>query len=157
MYPLRVSPIRVRAVKTLPVVRERPACRSECRDLSRPCPYVTCRYHLLVDIGSDGRLLKMREFDENDPDSIAAAIEEMDETCALDVADRGGVTSVRVADLVGIRRQGVEEIISEVGAQLDRDDFEERDHPEDFYIRYSRMGADELSEIAAELRRRGKK
>lgn len=139
-------------------LRVLPESRSECAGGARPCPYVTCRYHLLLDIGEGGRLLKARDFDEGDADGIAEALREMPETCALDVADRGSTISRVIGDAMGVRRDTVEMLIS--GAlQSIRDgehDWEEREHPEDFYVRYSNMGAAELAELAAELRRKAK-
>jgi hypothetical protein len=117
---------------------------------------VSCRYHLLLDVAADGRLLTMRELDENDADSIVDALEEMPETCALDVEARGGVSSTAVGVLLGIGARKVEMIIRGVGSRHDREDFDEHEHPEDPYVKYTNMGADELAEIAAELRARGK-
>lgn len=148
----------VRAFR-LPVVSERPATRGECLDGPRPCPYVTCRFHLLVSVARDGRLLASRDFDENDEESIAAALYEMTETCALDVADMGGATFERVSDMLGLPAQKSEQIQVQALARI-RDlgvDFEEREHPEDSYARYVNMGADELSEIAALLKARQRK
>ncbi len=41
--------------QTLPVL-ERPRTVGECRDAIRPCPYVSCRFHLLVDVDDRGRI-----------------------------------------------------------------------------------------------------
>lgn len=146
----------VRATR-MPLLSERPRTRGECVDAPRPCPWVTCRHHLLLDIGVDGRLLRSHDFDEHDEDSIADALCEMSETCSLDVAALGGGDAERVGELVGISREEVHRCIQGVGAQLSRDDFEEYEHPEDPYLRYTAMGADELAEIAALLKARQKK
>lgn len=140
----------------LPLLLDRPLTRGECANGPRPCAWVSCRHHLLLDIGEDGRLLKMYPFDENDEDSVMDALREMPESCSLDVADRGGMTSQEVGDVLGIRRQGVEECIAGVADQVERDEFDERDHPEDPYLKYTNMGADELAEVTAMLRARGK-
>lgn len=142
--------------KRLPLA-ERPRTRADCANGSRPCPWVSCRHHLLLDIGRDGRLLRARDFDEIDARSIADALEEMPETCALDVADRGPRSAADVAELLGLKHDAVDEVVRRCGEQLDRDNFDEREHPEDFYIRYSNLGADELAEITAELRARNAK
>jgi hypothetical protein len=139
----------------LPIVNERPLTWGECDGRVRPCPFVTCRHHLLLDIGEDGRLLKAHDFDEQDADSIAEALREMDETCSLDVAARGGMTSRAVGELLGLCREEVQRCVSGIGEQLDRDDFDEHEHPDDPYLKYTNLGADELAEIAADLRARG--
>lgn len=68
---------------------ERPTCRSQCVDGPRPCPWVSCRYHLAIDI-IKGRV-------RINPPS--------EDTCALDVADRGAHSTREVGDLLGITKQ----------------------------------------------------
>lgn len=68
------------APATLPT---RPRCRAQCKNGPRPCPWVSCRYHLYLNVCRGGRL----RFKWG-PDVIAA-LEKMPDTCALDVADRG--------------------------------------------------------------------
>src|SRR5690606_41374644 len=60
-----------------------PTTRAECIDGPRPCPHVTSRYHIWPDAKKGTRLEAMRE------------------TCALDVAERGGVTLSDLRDLLG--------------------------------------------------------
>lgn len=145
-------------------LRVLPETRSECVGGVRPCPLVSCRYHLLLDVAEDGRLFVSRDIDEGDADGIVEALASMPETCALDVADRGGISAEDIGELMNIRRDGPRGIsaqISRAAAKIaesnERDDFDEREHPEDFYIRYSNMGAAELAEIAAELRRKARR
>ena len=72
----------------------RPRTRGECSDGPRPCPWASCRYHLFVDIkeGSGALILNHKGRD----------IDELDESCSLDVADRGGVTLDRIGQLMGV-------------------------------------------------------
>jgi hypothetical protein len=140
-------------------LRVLPETRSECVGGVRPCPLVSCRYHLLLDVAEDGRLFVSRDIDEGDADSIVEALASMPETCALDVAERGGASAVEIGEMLEMHHKVVERTIREAGARV-RDanvDWEEREHPEDFYIRYSNMGAAELAEIAAELRRKARR
>ncbi len=75
-----------------------PRTRGECRDGARPCPLVSCRHHLAVDVGRKGRLTVHWEPDE-EPDRPS---------CALDVAEQaGGLSPAEVATLIGVTRQGV--------------------------------------------------
>jgi hypothetical protein len=95
----------VRAAVRLRVL---PETRDECRGGVRPCPLVSCRYHLLLNVTSDGRMYSQRDFDEYDPVSIADAVRELEETCALDVAERGGEMSLEdVGGLLGVPRERV--------------------------------------------------
>ncbi|MCA9615804.1 MAG: DNA-binding protein, partial [Myxococcales bacterium] len=58
----------------------KPVSRSACADMVRPCPFVSCKYHLYVDVHPVRGSIKL-----NFPD---VEVWEMTETCALDVADR---------------------------------------------------------------------
>src|SRR5262245_61305530 len=61
---------------------ERPKTRGEC-GAERPCPWVSCRYHLYLDVNPETGVVKF-----NHPDK---EVWELKESCALDIADRGGV------------------------------------------------------------------
>lgn len=78
---------------------ERPKTRGECADGPRPCPYVSCRFHLYLDVNGAGGL-KL-----NFPD---LEVGDMAESCALDVADRGGATLEALRSILNMTRQGVQ-------------------------------------------------
>jgi hypothetical protein len=80
---------------------ERPQVRGDCEDGPRPCPWVTCRHHLYLDVIL-GRSIKL-----NHPH---LEVDELQETCALDVADRGGETLERVGQLYNVTRERVRQI-----------------------------------------------
>jgi hypothetical protein len=82
----------------------RPRFRLECEAPwgERPCFYVGCRHHLAYDVNPRTGGLK-----ENFP---GQEIEELAETCALDVADRGGITLEEVAHLLNLTRERVRQI-----------------------------------------------
>ena len=63
----------------------RPKTRAECANGIRPCPFVSCRHHLYLDVNEEKGSLKI-----NFPD---LHVWELTETCSLDVADRGGIES----------------------------------------------------------------
>ena len=63
---------------------ERPNKRSECASGPRPCLFVACKYHLYLDVNPETGSIKMN-FPDLEP-------WELEETCALDIAERGGVT-----------------------------------------------------------------
>ena len=71
----------------------RPTTRAECKDMERPCPYVSCKYHLYIDVHPVRGSIKL-----NFPD---LEVWEMTETCALDVADRARKLALEVLDLAG--------------------------------------------------------
>ena len=59
-----------------PVVR--PRTRGDCEQGERPCPFVSCKHHLYLDVSARTGAIKL-----NFPD---LEVWEMNETCALDVA-----------------------------------------------------------------------
>ncbi len=80
----------------------RPQLRDDCRTAERPCPYVSCKYHLYLDINQETGSIKV-----NFPD---LEVWEMSETCALDVADRGGITLEEVGELVNLTRERIRQV-----------------------------------------------
>ena len=79
----------------------RPKTRGECLYGPRPCPYSGCPFHLYCDVTRTGNLLV------NFPDLESW---EIPETCALDVADRGGATLERVGELMNVTRERVRQL-----------------------------------------------
>lgn len=96
---------RLRLVPTPAPEVERPTTRGDCLQHSagRPCPFVSCRYHLFLDVRHDGALNV--PFGED-----AAALETMKDTCALDVAARGAQTLEEVAGLINVTRERVRQL-----------------------------------------------
>ncbi|MFZ1864625.1 MAG: sigma factor-like helix-turn-helix DNA-binding protein [Polyangiales bacterium] len=80
----------------------KPKTRSECKDMDRPCPFVSCKYHLYIDVHPVRGSIKL-----NFPD---VEIWEMTETCALDVADRGGITLEEVGEIMNLTRERVRQV-----------------------------------------------
>jgi hypothetical protein len=81
---------------------ERPRTRSECADAPRPCPYVSCQHHLFLDVSARTGAIKL-----NFPD---LEVWEMTETCALDVADRGGTTLEEVGAIMNLTRERIRQV-----------------------------------------------
>lgn len=80
----------------------KPTARSECASMERPCPYVSCKYHLYIDVHPVRGSIKL-----NFPD---LEVWEMTETCALDVADRGGITLEEVGEIMNLTRERVRQV-----------------------------------------------
>jgi hypothetical protein len=86
------------------VTRWRPKRRVDCAKGLRPCPFVGCRFHLFLEVTDAGSV----QF--NHP---GVELEELVDTCALDVADRSpgdGVTLEAVAELLNLTRERVRQI-----------------------------------------------
>ncbi len=80
----------------------KPRTRSECTDAPRPCPYVSCQHHLFLDVSARTGAIKL-----NFPD---LEVWEMTETCALDVADRGGTTLEEVGAIMNLTRERIRQV-----------------------------------------------
>lgn len=82
----------------------RPRTRGDCKDGYRPCPFVSCRYHLYLDVQPETGSVKIN-FPGLEPDQLS-------QTCALDVADAGGATLEEVGRLMNLTRERVRQIES---------------------------------------------
>jgi hypothetical protein len=80
----------------------RPMSRGECADMERPCPFVSCKYHLYIDVHPVRGSIKI-----NFPD---VEVWEMSDTCALDIADRGGITLEEVGEIMNLTRERVRQL-----------------------------------------------
>jgi len=81
---------------------ERPRARNECAEAMRPCPFVSCKHHLYLDVSARTGAIKL-----NFPD---LEVWEMTETCALDVADRGGTTLEEVGAIMNLTRERIRQV-----------------------------------------------
>ena len=79
-----------------------PLTRGDCRFGPRPCPFVSCKHHLCLDVSPKTGSIKL-----NFPDLEAW---EMRDSCVLDVADRGESTLEDVGELINVTREAVRQI-----------------------------------------------
>lgn len=84
--------------------RRLPLTWGDCQDDDEPCPYVSCRYHLFLGIDPSTGSLKLNFPDLFDLDG-APEVEKMPGTCALKVAERGGVTLEAIGELLNVTRE----------------------------------------------------
>lgn len=80
----------------------KPKTRAECIGSERPCPFVSCKHHLYLDVSARTGAIKL-----NFPD---LEVWEMNETCALDVADRGGTTLEEVGAIMNLTRERIRQV-----------------------------------------------
>jgi hypothetical protein len=90
---------------------DKPKTRSECVEGIRPCPFVSCKHHLYLDVSSRTGAIKL-----NFPD---LEVWEMTETCALDIADRGGTTLEEVGAIMNLTRERIRQVEVKALAKLD--------------------------------------
>ncbi len=89
----------------------KPRQRSQCADGPRPCPYVSCKHHLYIDVSPRTGAIKL-----NFPD---LEVWEMGESCALDIADRGGTTLEDVGAIMNLTRERIRQVEVKALAKLE--------------------------------------
>lgn len=89
----------------------KPKTRAECAEGPRPCPYVSCKHHLFIDVSPRTGAIKL-----NFPD---LEVWELGESCALDVADRGGTTLEDVGAIMNLTRERIRQVEVKALAKLE--------------------------------------
>lgn len=89
---------------------ERPSTRGDCLaggvNASRPCPFVSCRHHMLLDVRGNGSLVLVWGHSE---------VEKLGQTCSLDIVDAlGPITLEDVGAMLAMTREAARQI--EAGA-----------------------------------------
>lgn len=80
------------------ISEQRPRTRGECAAAPRPCPWVGCKYHLYLDAARGGGIrLNFPHLE----------VDDLEDSCALDVADRGEQTLDLVGRLLNVSRQAI--------------------------------------------------
>jgi hypothetical protein len=83
----------------------RPITRGDClqgEHAARPCPFVSCKHHLYLDVEARTGSIKLN-FPDRQP-------WEMLESCALDVAERDGTTLQDIGAALNVTRERIRQI-----------------------------------------------
>jgi len=80
----------------------RPKTRADCVNGARPCVFVSCKYNLYLDVNPETGSIKL-----NFPDK---EIWELPYSCALDVAEKGGITLEEVGDIMNLTRERIRQV-----------------------------------------------
>ncbi len=102
MKRLTREELRLGALLNPPVDVPRPMTREQCEQEIRPCPWVACKHHLYLDVNPETGSIKIN-FPDLEP-------WEMKETCALDVADRAGITLEEVGEIMNLTRERIRQV-----------------------------------------------
>jgi DNA-directed RNA polymerase sigma subunit (sigma70/sigma32) len=84
------------------LTQNRPKNRSDCISSPRPCVFVSCKYNLYLDVNPETGSIKLN-FPEKE-------IFELEYTCALDVAEKGGITLEEVGEIMNLTRERIRQV-----------------------------------------------
>jgi hypothetical protein len=120
----------------------KPRNRAECAEGPRPCPFVSCKHHLFIDVSPRTGAIKL-----NFPD---IEVWDLGESCALDVADRGGTTLEDVGAIMNLTRERIRQVEVKALAKLEAlsDMYSLRDHVDEGPVgkrRLPQLSKEELS------------
>lgn len=83
---------------------ERPRTRRDCELVPRPCPFVSCKWNLYLDVNPRTGSIKLN-FPDIEPDEMPP-----ESSCALDVADRGIDTLEEIGEALNLTRERIRQI-----------------------------------------------
>ena len=89
----------------------KPSTRADCKGGPRPCPFISCKHHLYVDVSPRTGAIKL-----NFPD---LEVWELSESCALDIADHGGTTLEDVGAIMNLTRERIRQVEVKALAKLE--------------------------------------
>jgi len=89
----------------------KPKTRADCKGGPRPCPFISCKHHLYVDVSPRTGAIKL-----NFPD---LEVWELSESCALDIADHGGTTLEDVGAIMNLTRERIRQVEVKALAKLE--------------------------------------
>jgi hypothetical protein len=120
----------------------RPRNRAECAEGPRPCPFVSCKHHLFIDVSPRTGAIKL-----NFPD---LEVWDLGESCALDVADRGGTTLEDVGAIMNLTRERIRQVEVKALAKLEalNDMYALRDYVEEGPVGKRRLPTLSKEELA---------
>lgn len=98
---LRVGAVEF-AAELAEAATTRPRTRGDCAGGPRPCPWVSCRHHLYLEVNPRNGSIKLL-WPHLDP-------LEMRESCSLDVAERGHHTLEQVGNLMNVTRERMRQL-----------------------------------------------
>lgn len=82
---------------------DKPRTRGDCANVQRPCPWVSCKWNLYLDVTASGSI--KFNWPDREPSDVDPAC-----SCALDVADRGGVLLEDIARCLNLTRERARQI-----------------------------------------------
>jgi hypothetical protein len=84
------------------LIANRPKTRGDCKDGQRPCPWISCKQNLFLDVNGETGTIQLN-FPGREIDQLPA-------TCVLDVADEGTHTLEECGELTNRTRERIRQI-----------------------------------------------
>jgi len=78
----------------------KPRTRADCIGGPRPCPFVSCRHHLYLEISGDKLKINAPNIE----------VWDMVDSCSLDLADRGEMRLAAIGEVLGLTRERIRQI-----------------------------------------------
>jgi hypothetical protein len=123
--PVDIRTIALVLVEDYPDDAVRPRTRADCAGGERPCPWISCRHNLYLDVHHGTVKLAHPDLE---PHEMPA-----DRSCALDVAECGPSTFEHVGTALNMTRAGADQVAFRAAAKLnehaDLADFAGHDEP----------------------------
>ena len=89
----------------------KPRTRGDCASFGRPCPYVSCRHHLYLDVDERSGSIRLNYQDKE--------VWELEHSCSLDIAESPhDLTLEDVGEIMAVTRERVRQIESVAQARL---------------------------------------
>jgi hypothetical protein len=128
----------------------KPRNRAECAEGPRPCPFVSCKHHLFIDVSPRTGAIKL-----NFPD---LEVWDLGESCALDVADKHGTTLEDVGAIMNLTRERIRQVEVKALAKLEAlsDMYSLRDHVDEGPVGKRRLPQLSKEELAGKSKAKPK-
>jgi hypothetical protein len=128
----------------------KPRNRAECAEGPRPCPFVSCKHHLFIDVSPRTGAIKL-----NFPD---LEVWDLGESCALDVADKHGTTLEDVGAIMNLTRERIRQVEVKALAKLEAlsDMYSLRDHVDEGPVGKRRLPSLSKDELSGKGKAKGK-
>ena len=81
---------------------KKPTKRSHCKNSIRPCPWISCKHHMIWFVPSPHCLSN---------DQLLDKVINMKDSCDLDISDNGGVTEKKLAVILGLSLVRIRQIL----------------------------------------------
>lgn len=126
-FTINVKRTPKRVLKVLGVQPEhwRPRHRADCRSVKRPCPYVSCKHNLYLDVMENGNI--KINFAKGGPEALPPG-----GSCVLDITERiGPLNETETGRALNMTYEGVRRIQKRIERKLGRPVFWRKDGDDD--------------------------